>query len=115
MIREYHTKTLLGDFSAYGMEEGMLNQHIGIWLGDGGRISRARENVRERSRISAQVDPRKQAISHWFEDLSQGDRDKLNHVKCDTGIKIRNKRREWVNGTANEVETECKSKMCTEA
>jgi hypothetical protein len=81
-------------------------------LDDGGSISRAWENIRENTKISAQqnvcyelkyhkpwideecslsLDERKQAKLQWFEDPSQGNREKLNHIKFDTSIHIKKK------------------------
>jgi len=92
-----------------------------VVLDDGGSISSAWGNIRNNTNISSQeslccelsiinhglmkkvhsLGQRKQAKLQWFEDLSQSGRDKLSCIKCNTGIHVRNKRREWVKGTAN--------------
>lgn len=82
-------------------------------LDNGGSISRAWENIRENTKISAQwnlhyelkycklwideecsesLDQRKQAKLQWFEDPSQGDRHKLNCIKFDASIHIKKER-----------------------
>jgi hypothetical protein len=101
-------------------------------LEDSGDINRARNNIRENIKTSAQesigyceskshklcfdkecsefVDRIKQAKLQWLQDLSEVNEDNLSNVWREDSRHFRNKKREYLKGKINELESNSKNK-----
>jgi hypothetical protein len=95
-------------------------------------INNALESIRENSKTSAKenlgyqklkhnkpwfdnecsklIDQLKQAKLQWLQNPNQINRDKLQNVRCETNRIFRNKKREYLKGKINELETNNKNK-----
>jgi hypothetical protein len=95
-------------------------------------INRAWENIKQSIKISTKespglyerkqhkpwfdkecstfLDQRKQAKMKWLQNPNQSNVDNLNNVRCEASRHFRNKKKEYLTATINELETNSKNK-----
>jgi hypothetical protein len=56
------------------------------------------------------IDQQKQAKLQWLQNPGQINRDNFQNSRCETSITLRNKKREYLKGKINELETNNKNK-----